>query len=86
MKSTFWIPVILATLWLTLLLSAQTTPRGLDHESFPSWREKILPTPEELSWESIPWRTRLAEGVAEAQERQLPILLWVMNGHPLGCA
>ncbi len=57
----------------------------LDMASFEAWHAHITPQPSELAWASLPWRTSYAEGLAAAQEQRLPLLLWVMNGHPLGC-
>ena len=45
----------------------------------------VLPTAEEDRWLEIPWRTNLAEARAEAERQNKPVLLWVMNGNPLGC-
>jgi hypothetical protein len=49
------------------------------------WRDYIKPTENDLLWTSIPWQNSFQEGLAEAREQQKPMLLWVMNGHPLGC-
>ena len=49
------------------------------------WLERIEPGADELSWERIPWRPTLWEGLLEAADSERPLLLWVMNGHPLGC-
>lgn len=46
----------------------------------------ILPSAEEERWLRIPWHTNIAEARAEAQRLNKPLLLWVMNGNPLGCA
>jgi len=53
--------------------------------TFAAWRDAILPTPEETAWEAIPWLPSFHEGVRVADERDAPLLVWVMNGHPLGC-
>jgi len=49
------------------------------------WRDYIQPTEQELAWSSIPWRSSFQEGLIEAAAKQKPMLLWAMNGHPLGC-
>ena len=52
------------------------------------WRElrdRILPRAEEERWLDVGWRPAFWDAVVEAQERRKPILLWAMNGHPLGC-
>ena len=67
--------------------SAQAEPtgadaEGLDWEAFEAWREHFATGAE--AWREIPWRASYREGLADAEEAQLPLLLWVMNGHPLG--
>lgn len=37
------------------------------------------------AWLAIPWRPALGPAVLEASKKRKPILLWAMNGHPLGC-
>jgi hypothetical protein len=49
------------------------------------WRTLIEPAPAELAWTEIPWRTSLWSALSEAQASERPLLLWAMNGHPLGC-
>lgn len=48
-------------------------------------RAHVLPDADELAWKALGWRASLAQGVVEAQAAEMPILLWAMNGHPLGC-
>ena len=57
----------------------------LSDESFDRWREFILPDEAELAWEKIPWLPTFRDGMVRASTEQKPLLLWVMNGHPLGC-
>ena len=57
----------------------------LSSESFDGLLAQIQPTQEEQGWEGIPWRPSLALAVMEARAADKPILLWAMNGHPLGC-
>lgn len=52
----------------------------LDH-----WAEFIRPSADELRYESIGWRNQFWPAVQLAKELGRPILLWTMNGHPLGC-
>jgi hypothetical protein len=60
-------------------------PTRLDTDSFEAWRAHLAPSSSELAWESLPWLSSYADGVVAAQEQHRPLLLWVMNGHPLGC-
>jgi hypothetical protein len=46
-------------------------------------RDHVLPSKEELAWQSIAWRPTLWDGVIDAHKEKKPILLWAMNGHPL---
>lgn len=49
------------------------------------WSTFIRPTADDNRWERLEWRTELGAAAQEARELQRPILLWAMNGHPLGC-
>ena len=51
--------------------------------SYAKWRDHILPTKAELAYRGVAWRPSYWEAVVEAQEKDKPILLWVMNGHAL---
>ncbi len=57
----------------------------LTQSTRPLWRDHILAPKSELTWEEVPWRPSFLTGLREAGERGKPLLLWVMNGHPLGC-
>lgn len=48
-------------------------------------RAHVLPDASELAWRSLGWRASLWQGVVDAYAAKRPILLWAMNGHPLGC-
>ena len=60
-------------------------PFSLTEKTDKKWRDYIIPTKEDLAWTGIPWRTSFQELLIEAGEQHKPLLLWVMNGHPLGC-
>ena len=47
--------------------------------------EVIKPKPDEDRWAMIAWRTDLWQARREAAAKGKPILLWEMDGHPLGC-
>ena len=53
--------------------------------TYDMWQEFIKPTNDELAWAEIPWRSTFYDGLVESEREQKPLLLWVMNGHPLGC-
>ncbi len=76
----------LAALLPSLLLGLATqAPAQLGEESVDDLLARILPAPAELEWQAIGWRQSLAQAVVEARAADKPILLWAMNGHPLGC-
>lgn len=60
-------------------------PLTIDDRSFAGLRDQILPRPDELRWQQVPWRTSFWDAVQEARATDKPILLWAMNGHPLAC-
>ena len=76
---------------LPLLLSPLTlTAQDLTHDSlsqggFEKWFSHVVPGEEELQWRKVPWRATFWDAVIEAQDKDRPILLWAMNGHPLAC-
>ena len=57
---------------------------SLDAETARAIRALVLPRPEEMSWQGIPWQTSIPEAVALARRERKPVLLWAMNGNPLG--
>jgi hypothetical protein len=57
----------------------------LSNSNLRQWIDFIRPADDDRKWERLDWRTELAAAVEEAKRLQRPILLWAMNGHPLGC-
>jgi hypothetical protein len=45
----------------------------------------IRPNADELRFEDIGWRNAFWPAIQEARALGRPVLLWTMNGHPLGC-
>ncbi len=54
-------------------------------QNFDKWLTFIRPDETERAYQQIAWRNRFWPAVAEARKLGRPILLWTMNGHPLGC-
>jgi hypothetical protein len=48
-------------------------------------RDQILPSPAEQSYRKILWRASVLHGLVDAQKKDRPLLILLMNGHPLGC-
>ncbi len=72
-------PLLASAAWL--ILAASAFGQSLDERV-----KSVLPTEDEDRWAKIPWHTNLAEARAESEKSGKPILFWVMNGNPLGCA
>lgn len=65
--------------------AAQETPKDgeLNDATYEIWRDHVLPRSWELNYLKIGWRTSFWDAVVEANEKDKPILMWAMNGHPL---
>lgn len=70
---------LVAALAAASLAPAQS---GVDPEAAKAC---VLPAIDELTVETVPWRPTFRDAALEADDRDRPILLWAMNGHPLGC-
>ncbi len=57
----------------------------LTDAEFASALAAIRPAADEDRYTQIPWRTSLWAARREAAAAGKPILLWEMDGHPLGC-
>jgi hypothetical protein len=57
----------------------------LEGSSWDSWKTKIETDEAETNFLKIPWRIRFLTAMQEAQRLEKPVMLFVMNGHPLGC-
>ena len=77
--------VVLPTLKAPVLAPEKITrSTKLTEGSYSNVRDAILIRPPKELWTEIPWRPNLAEAIVEAREKDKPILLWMMNGHPCG--
>ena len=72
-------------LCLAPLAAAPQDPPRLHAAAFDAWRRHLAPVEAEERWREIPWRQSLGDGLRDAGRAQRPLLLWLMNGHPLGC-
>ena len=71
--------------FLSGVTAAPGQPPVLHERSFERWRDYIRPQAKEERYLEISWRESFYIAVNEARETDRPILLWAMNGHPLGC-
>src|SRR5262249_50048872 len=84
MNATRWrfLTGLLAFLVSTLSVAAADP---IPADQFARVSALIKPTKDEDKWAQIPWRTSLWQARQQAAARGKPILLWEMDGHPLGC-
>lgn len=90
-KHPAWIATLVVFALAGSALSAQTARQKAPKDQVPSadnlepWLAFIRPSEDELRYEEIAWRNAFWPAVEEAKRLGRPILLWTMNGHPLGC-
>ena len=81
--------LLISSLWglfVSLILmppaaAVEPVPPG----QFEKLHRLIKPEAAEQKWEQIPWLADLWEARRRAADQGKPILLWEMDGHPLGC-
>ena len=75
-----YLSVLLAAAGMNLLPAQE-----LSEATYAAIRDHVLPRAAEQQWRTIPWRATLWSALRAGQKQDKPILLWAMNGHPLGC-
>lgn len=68
-----------------LAISSLSAAELIQPADFKQLHSLIKPKSEEVKWTRIPWRTSLWDARRVAAREGKPILLWEMDGHPLGC-
>ena len=73
----------------TLVLAAAVAPLGgaeqISRDQVAKLQALIKPASGEEKWQQIPWQVSLWKARQKAAAEGKPILLWEMDGHPLGC-
>lgn len=46
--------------------------------------DALCPDAAAMAWSTVPWRTTFGAAILDADDTDRPVLLWTMNGHPLG--
>ncbi len=73
---------------LTVVAVSSNSARAVDPLSLDQMKELrtlIKPTAGEDPFDTIPWETDLWAARKKAAAAGKPIVLWEMDGHPLGC-
>jgi hypothetical protein len=77
---------VIATLGILVSASARSlAAEPIRPNQFRDLHTLIKPATGEEKWKQIPWLTSLWEARRRAAAEGKPILLWEMDGHPLGC-
>jgi hypothetical protein len=63
-----------------LVVVTAAAAQSLDEKMKP-----VLPTEAEDRWSKLGWQTNIFTALRESGRQNKPVLLWVMNGNPLGC-
>jgi hypothetical protein len=78
-----------ATVFAVTALSVEqfgaAEPPALTLDQFPKLHALIKPDTQVEKWQQVPWQSNLWEARKQAAREGKPILLWEMDGHPLGC-
>lgn len=67
----------------TLLLAAGGD--DVKVEAIGTLQALIKPRPDETRWEEIPWEVDLWDARRKAAREGKPLMLWEMDGNPMGC-
>lgn len=72
---------------MTLLLIASAAPAAdpIQPDQIGKLTALIKPDQKDEAWNKIPWLVNLWEARRKAAAQGKPILLWEMDGNPLGC-
>ena len=70
---------LLATLALNCVADEVTVDR------MAALQTLIKPRPEETRWDQIPWQVDLWDARRKSALEGKPIMLWEMDGNPMGC-
>lgn len=79
------IKTLLAALLVSLAWATDAAAVEPFKQSLADLHAIIKPQADEEAWAKIPWMTSLWEARKKAAAAGKPILLWEMDGHPLGC-
>ncbi len=76
---------VIATLCVAFVALQAPAALAPSADNFRQWSQFIRPSEKESAYRRIAWRTKFWPAVEEARKLGRPLLLWTMNGHPLGC-
>ncbi|MCH2211775.1 MAG: hypothetical protein MK110_10760 [Fuerstiella sp.] len=65
--------------------SDDSNPLPLLSAEHSQCRTQVISDSSEQSYCRIAWRTSVLQGIVDAQNNDKPVMIVLMNGHPLGC-
>ncbi len=68
-----------------IAMTPSEAPKRLSHADVIDKIDALWPGPEEEKWMEVGWRLDLFAARQEASDKNKPIFMWMMNGHPTGC-
>jgi hypothetical protein len=78
-----------STEWASCTLGGVTVPgfsaKTLPAPQFAKLHSAVAPSGAAERWTAIPWASDLQEARRKAIQEKKPLLMWIMDGHPLGC-
>ena len=77
--------MLISTLVLTVGVTGLYAAEPIPPKQFSAIHALIKPRAGEDRWAEIPWLTSLWQARKQAAAEGKPILLWEMDGNPLGC-
>ncbi len=78
-------PLALAALAVAVAAGPTAAAPPLSPADAVRLRQVVKPQPHEDVYDTVPWLTSLWDARQKAAAAGKPILLWEMDGHPLGC-
>jgi hypothetical protein len=81
----FMKPSLYSVFTLVALVEPLSAAEPIAPSQFDKLHALIRPGDQEERWQQIPWGADLWEARKQAAREGKPILLWEMDGHPLGC-
>lgn len=64
---------------------ARPRSKAMPLEQFTQLHASVAPQGDTERWTEIPWMLDLNAAREKAARERKPLLMWVMDGHPLGC-
>jgi hypothetical protein len=64
--------------------AAAKPPVELTESTFAAIRTHASPTPEDLAFQNLDWKTTVFDGILAGQKEDKPLIMWMYFGDPRG--